>query len=261
MHGKEKLALILLMALMLCGAAFAQTHTVYLHSIDIQVTNDGGATIVERFFLNFPTEGDKVSFRETSSVLGTNMEEWKTFDPLFAPSIGSNNQTNGRISYNEGEQNYLEISYGLSESLMAKGKETAMMIEYGIKQNFLDNFYQSGLWVIPDNTKIEITLPPGAEISGTVEPEAVTSIAGSKRIVSWNGYKSANKLTLNYVLWKKITPAVDLNAMFAWLFRTIEGLAFIAIVIVIILVVVWKRKKIIAKVEGFVENNSLIEEE
>jgi len=182
---------------------------------------------------------------------------------VFSPNIGSDNHINGKISYNEAERSYLEMKYGLSDPIMEKGKDTTLLVEYSIKANYFNNFFQSGLWIIPDNTELTIELPPGAEINDAVEPEAViaTNVLGKGPTVTWEGYKSANKLTLNYKWWKKIEAVVDLGSIIQFLFRTTEGLLLIAAFIIAVGIILWKRKKITAKVEEFVEENSVIEEE
>ena len=235
-------------------------YSVTSHTIDIQIAGEGNDTVIEKFFVGFPNEVEKKAFRDNSLLLGTNIDEWKSFNQEFTTSLGQNT-SNKKISYTEGEQNYLQISYDLAEPLMAKGKETTMVTEYLIKVNYFNAFYQAGLWIIPDNTKISIELPPGAEIRDTVEPQASITNAGSRKIVAWEGYKSGNRLTLNYIMWKKIDPVIDLNALTLFLFNTQEGMLLILIVIIAIVVIVWQRKKITQKIEEFVETNSIIKEE
>ena len=144
---------------------------------------------------------------------------------------------------------------------MAKGKEATMMIEYNLKVNFFNNFYTAGQWTIPESTTISVELPPGAEIRDTVVPQATITTNGSRKIVNWQGYKRGNELTLNYILWKKITPVVDINAITSFLFKTQEGLILIVISIIVLIVIIMQRKKITHAIEEFVEKNSIIQEE
>ncbi len=259
-HFSAKVFLVVFVLLSM-SLVSAQNYSVWLHTIDITVDSSGQANISEKFHLFFPTETDKVQFRDTSTNLGSDIDKWKLFNTLFQPNIGTDNQINGKISYSEGIENYLEISYGLVDTLMARGKETAMIEEFTIKASYFNNFYQSGIWVIPDNTQINIELPPGAEVNETIEPLADIINSGPKKIFSWKGYKSANQLVFNYRLWKKITPIVDLNALITFLFRTNEGWIILGGILLVIAGIVWQRKKIATKIEEFVENNTVIEEE
>jgi len=231
------------------------------HKINIVVDTEGSAEIVERFTINFQNETEKVIFRNQSSSMGSDLDKWKAFNPLFVSNVGVNNTTNGKISYTEGNPGILEISYKLTEKLMAIGKETNMMSEYQLKANYWNKFYQSGVWIIPDNTKIQIDLPAGAEIKEDIEPTALVSSIGPRKIIIWEGYKTGNKLTLKYVLWKKVTPVVDLNEIINFLFKTTNGLILVAIATILILTILWKRKFITKNIEEFIENNSKIEED
>lgn len=255
----KRILLIFSIILLFLGSSLAITYTVSEHSLNIQINNENDK-IEERFYITFPNESSKLEFRENSIKLGTSLENWKLFDKLFTPSVVENT-LNKKIAYNEGEQNYLSLSYDLSEPLMAKGKETNMLTEYLLKVNYFNSFYQSGLWIVPDNTKIIVELPAGADVRDAIEPEAITTKQGNKTIITWQGYKSANKLSLNYVLWEKMDPLVDLSAFNTFLFKTQTGQLVILVIVIIIGILFWQRKRIVEEIENFVEKNSLIKEE
>ncbi|NMA44864.1 MAG: hypothetical protein GX950_03585 [Candidatus Diapherotrites archaeon] len=253
---------ILFIILLIIGLTFSYAeYTISEHKINIVVDSGGSAEIVEKFTINFENDVDKVIFRNQSTTMGSDFDKWKTFNPIFGPNIGVNNIMNGKISYTEGNPGILEISYRLTEKLMVLGKETSMMSEYQLKANYWNKFYQSGVWIIPDNTKVQIELPAGAEIREDIEPAAIVTAIGSKKVILWEGYKTGNKLTLKYVLWKKVTPVVDLNQIINFLFKTSTGLIFVTIIALIILTIIWKRKYITKNIEEFVEKNSKLEEE
>jgi hypothetical protein len=257
---KQFLLLVCLFVLLFSTFVSAQNYGIWLHTIDIELNSSGEAQISEKFHLFFPTDEDKLDFRTVSTRFGSNIREWEKFNPRFTPTIGNNNTVNGKISYSDGEANYLELNYGLLDSIMAQGKETSLITEYSVKANYFNKLYESGLWVIPDNTQINITFPPGAEIKDTIAPSALASVDGSRRVITWNGYKSANQLSVKYILWKKISPIVDLEEFSNYLFRTSEGLTVLFVILILILIVVWQRKKIGGKIESFVENNTILEE-
>lgn len=261
MTKKLLFAFFALAVLMLAAPCFAQDYSVSLHTINAEVATDGSASVIEKFFISFPTEQDKSEFRQKSEDLGLDRDAWTEFNAMFMPTLGTSNIANGKILYNEAGQSYLEISYDLTDPLMAQGKETTLMTEYNIKAPFLNSFYQAGFWVIPDNTSLTIELPPGAEVKDTVEPQANITTSGPRKLVTWDGYKSSNKLALSYVLWKKMNPVIDLSSITNFLFKTQEGIGLIAIVAIILAIIAVKRKKITGRIEEFVENNSIIEEE
>ncbi|MEI7943020.1 MAG: hypothetical protein WCH76_07675, partial [Candidatus Riflemargulisbacteria bacterium] len=172
------ITLILGIVVLFIGNAYALDYQITQHTINVQISVEGKDTVIEKFFINFPNDAEKISFRENSLQLGTSIDEWKKLNPLFVSSLGDNTQ-NKKIAYNEGVQSYLQISYDLSEPLMAKGKEATMITEYSLKVNYFNSFYQAGLWIIPENTSISIEIPAGAEIKGTIEPDATTSKNGA----------------------------------------------------------------------------------
>ncbi|MEI7961038.1 MAG: hypothetical protein WCI04_01765 [archaeon] len=254
------IAIVLVMTMSFFGTAHALDYQISQHTINVQISTDSKDTVVEKFFISFPNDTEKINFRENSLQLGTSIDEWKKLNTLFIPSFGENTQ-NKKIAYNEGDQSYLQISYDLTDTLMAKGKEATMLTEYSLKVNYFNSFYQAGLWTIPENTSINIDIPAGAEIRNAIEPQATTSKNGTRTVVTWQGYKSANKLSLTYVVWKKITPVIDLNATTNFLFKTQAGMLFLLAVVIILIVTAWQRKKIGAIIEDFVEKHSVIKEE
>ncbi len=257
----KKLMIIAMLLLILVPMAFSESYSITKHSINLEISSEGEAKIVEKFYLFFPTETDKIAFRDKSTSIGSDFEGWKKYNSRFAPSIGSENTTNGKISYNEGVESYLEISYELPEPLMAKGKETAMVIEYSIKANYLNNYYQSGIWIIPDNTVMTIELPPGADVKESIEPPSLITLQGSRKVITWEGYKSANRLTVNYILWKKVAPVIDISSLLTLLFKTTQGQIAILISAIIVVIILWKKKFITDRIERFVEENTKIEED
>jgi hypothetical protein len=255
---KTRIILILFILAILAQPILAYQLT--SHSITIQINPDATDTVIEKYFIDFNSPQEKTDFREKSSSLGTLLEEWKKINPVFTPSLGEK-AANKKVTYNEDPISYLQISYDLTESLMAKLKESTMMTEYTLKAPYFDSFYQAGNWVIPENTTISVELPPGAEIKDTVKPQADLTASGQRKVVNWQGYKSGTELALNYILWKKIEAVIDLNAISTFLFKTQEGLVLLALAIIILGVIVWKRKKISTIIEDFVEKNSEIHEE
>lgn len=256
-------AMLIIFSVLFFGTVHALSYTVAQHTINIQISTDTNTqkdSVVEKFYVNFSSEADKIDFRQNSTQLGTSVDAWKRLNPLFVPSLGDNTQ-NKKIAYTEGEQNYLQISYDLTEPLMVKGKDATMLTEYDLKVNFFNSFYQAGLWIIPENTTISIEIPPGAEIRDVVEPTASINNNGTRKVVSWQGYLSANKLALSYVVWKKMPPVIDLSATTNFLFKTQEGLLLLLIVAIIIIAIAWQRKKLGRGIEEFVEKHSLIKEE
>lgn len=259
----KKLFLTLIILLFLITNSFAAiSYGVWLHNIDIDINPDGEAEISEKFYLFFNSENDRLAFRELRNEFGSNFTQWEEFNSRFKTTIGGEKAVNKKINYSEGEDNFLQITYSLVDPLMALGKETSLISEYSIKANYLNNLYESGLWVIPENTRISIILPAGAETRETVKPQAtILDYSTNRKQILWEGYKSSNELNLKYFIWKKIDPIFDLNKIANFIFKTQEGLILLVILVLIIVILVWKRKTISSKIEDFVEANTILTEE
>ncbi|MCX6803292.1 MAG: hypothetical protein NTY48_01840, partial [Candidatus Diapherotrites archaeon] len=140
----KKIVLAILAFAIFATTVNALSYTTVEHTINIQISLEGKDTVIERFYIEFTDENERLAFREKSIALGTNIDEWKKFDLAFVPSLGENT-TDKKISYNESARNYLEIDYSLAEPLMVKGKDASMLTEYNLKVNYFNGFYQSGL--------------------------------------------------------------------------------------------------------------------
>ncbi len=257
---QKQIILVLIAMLLITCTGYALDYKPTSHTITIQISTEGNDKVIEKYFISFPTDADKIAFREKSLELGTSLDAWKGLNTSFSPSLGENT-LNKKISYNEGEQNYLQISYDLSDPLMAKLKDSTMATEYTIKVNYFDSFYHSGQWIIPENTTISVELPPGAEIKSSTGFQTNTTKNISRQVINWNGYQTTNELVMSYIVWKKMDPVIDLNAITNFLFKTQEGIILLLISAIVIIALVMNRKKIYSAIEDFVEANSTIKEE
>lgn len=258
MTNKLKIIFSIFFLLLFLNFGYAQTYALYLHEINITILEDGRADVVERFNLFFPDDETKVSFRELSTQYGSDIDKWAAFNPKFQPNIGNQNLINKQISYNESDATYLELRYRLVDSLMAKGKENPNNTEYSLKATFLDDFFETNVWVIPENTEISFILPQRAEVLGTVEPEAQITTTGTNTIVKWIGYKSANRLTLSYVEWN--APRIEMNEIINNIFYTFEGQILVTALAIILIIIFIERQKISGIIESYVAENSKLDD-
>jgi hypothetical protein len=134
---------------------------------------------------------------------------------------------------------------------MEKKLETSRVVDYGLKAKFFNEFKEGPLWVIPEGTSINLTLPKGVEIKDFVKPDALVS----ENSVLWKGYVSGNELFLEYSFFKQIS-SFDLNQMLQQLMKSDLFLMVVGIAIVIFLILFAKRKSISGKVEGYVIEHS-----
>jgi len=259
---KRSFLVLIILLLLGINTLAADNYGIWLHNIDVDVSANGDAEVSEKYYLFFDDEAAQLDFREIREKFGSDFTLWEEFNPKFKSTIGGAKVVNKKINYSEGDETFLQITYNLSDSLMAEGKDTSLISEYSIKANYLNNLYESGLWVIPENTRVSIILPAGAEIRDSVKPQAtILDYPTNRKQILWEGYKSSNELSLKYFIWKKIDPLFDLNKVSNFIFRTQTGLILLGFLIILTGIIIWKRKIIADKIEDFVEANTILKEE
>ncbi len=256
----KKVTIFLILLTILFFAGTSHAYNVSNHDITIKIDADGNTLVEERFYFAFIDEADKSALRTKSIDYGSDLDKWKIIDSRFEPHIGKKYASSIKLSYSEGEQTFLELSYSLKEPLMAKIKETSRKIEFELKATFLDvdYFYGSGLWVIPEYTRVIFELPPNSEITETIEPNATISSKGTRQVVTWKGYKSANKIQFRYAVWTQIAATVDLSKVVDYFLKTEEGQIILGVLAILVAIIFIKRKFIVEKIENFVVKNSKI---
>jgi len=213
------------------------------HVIEIRVDAEGNTEIMERYFLSFQNENQKVNFREEVNQIGISIDGWNEYDNRIYPRIGQPADISVQgISFIEDPAalDFLEITYNLETPIMEKKLETSRVIEYSLKPKFLNEFTEGSLWLIPEGTSI-IGVKPDASIEGNT--------------VVWNGYVSGNELFLEYSHFKNIT-SFDLNQSIQDLMQSDIFLFVVAIVAIGLIIVFAKRKTIETKIEEYIVENS-----
>lgn len=254
-----KRILLIFCLLLFATSCFGLTYEITLHSIDVTIDAAGKASVVEKFFLNFPYYYHKNQFREKSSELGTNLEAWKEFDPNIKLSVGNVGDLvpySGSISFIENENSYLELSYELEEAVMKKTDETSRVIEYELKKKFMNNFLEKPFYVIPEKTTVRFLLPKEATIKAAdIKPSAEISHEPNYKAVSWEGVKKTTTMQLKYSYWKQLSPIISISLIVkGFLEETAKEIQILLAVIVIVLfaVIYAKREKLSRKVTNYV---------
>jgi hypothetical protein len=226
--------------------------------VEVDVGLDNHAQIIEKFYIFFPNDDEKLKFRDESLIAGADQSLWSKFDSKFIPSIGPNSIKEIIVSYNEGSEvnpTFVSLSYFLTEPLFYSLKETTFMKEFVLSTKFFtSSFYKQSL-IIPDRTTISIILPPGADLGEDIEP-IFEEIGGQRKKISWKGHLTSKELKFSYLSWKRIDIMIDLNTILNFLFSSIEGQIISLFSIILIIVIIFKRKSISSSIESFVENNS-----
>ena len=253
---KIRVLLVLTLLLFLVSSVNAQQFEILNHTIDVTIDEYGKGDIVERFSLFFVNNIQLELFKEESQNLGVDLGAWEVFDSRIRTYIGKDRFTiaHGTIGFDESSK-ILVIEYTLTEPIMERIDDTSRVSTYKLKTNaMITEFIAGSFWEIPDNTTINFILPPNSEIKQPVSPEAVVS--GS--LVTWQGYKSSNQLNLQYDLFKEIAPAFDISKFILDLTQTELFIPVLAVFVIVIGIVYWRRDKLSARIENYVIRNSEI---
>ena len=238
-------------ALMMLAPAYADMYSIMNHRIEIEIDEEGYANVTEKFFLSFPTDFQLRDFRARVEENGVRLANWKSFDAKFHTYIGDESLLGrSEVGFVENSSKYLEMKYDLTEPIMSSRGVASRITEFELRNKFFSQFIREQLWVFPEGTIIIMNMPLGAEIK-EVEPEA--NVSGNS--ISWQGYKSKNRLVLKYWLTQQI-GSFDVNAVLQQLMRS--GLFWVVVVAIIVIAgaLYWKRKIISSKIESYVVEHS-----
>ncbi len=240
--------------LLFASLCSGQSYILDSHVIEINVDSMGNAQVRERYFLQFQNEQQLASFRQMVSEIGASVDGWRAYDSRIYPYIGQGSDiVVSGISFieNPDSLDFLEMNYALKSPIMEKRNETSRAIDYGLKAKYFTNFVDGSLWVIPEGTSIIVKLLRGVEIEKPVKPDAAVEAS----TVVWTGYVFGNELELNYRLFKQIA-SLDLSQLIQELMQSDLFLIFVAVVVVISLGVLAKRKAITGRIENYIVEHS-----
>jgi len=188
---------------------------------------------------------------------GPSMEVWNAFDKNITTHIDSIKGGTGRVLFEEKQnERFVSLDYESSEQFMEKKSETSRKILWEINQDVFKSFEEGSIYVIPSNTDISIVLPKNAQIEGDIVPTGVVS----GNIVSWSGpINVSGKLVLDYSTEKQIASGIGISKALQEIVAN-GTMPIFAIAVVIILAIVYqKRKAISKKIEKYVVEHSQIE--
>lgn len=255
---KGKMLKIILIAaafFFILGNVGAQQYSILGHTVEITVDNSGYGDISEKFALSFPNETQLENFKTKSQELGVDLANWEAFDSRIFAHIGRGKFTikSSTVSFDD-KSKFLDIHYTLTDPIMEKTDETSRVITYRLKTNAFTTFDVGNFWEIPANTVIRFELPNSVEVAQPVSPAA----AVTNNVVVWEGYKISNDLKLQYNFFKEIAPSFDLSAFILNLTSTSFFMPLMAVILVALGVVYWKRATLSEKIENYIVRHSEI---
>ena len=251
-----RIAILLIISLILISNVNALSYSIINHTIEISVNDTGHAEIVERFHFYFPSLAQLEEFKQTSESIGLDLEKWGALDPKITAYIGKERYTIKNVSGGfDASSESLEIKYSLLEPIMKNIGETSRVAKYSLNANaFSDSFDAGDLWEIPVNTTIRIILPTNTELTKIPSPEA--SVFENR--IAWEGYKTSNKLELEYELIKEIAPTFDIAKFLLSLTSSNLFIPVMGLIALIAGAIYWKLDEINSRIEKYVIKHSEI---
>ncbi|MFH0955413.1 MAG: hypothetical protein V1777_04890 [Candidatus Micrarchaeota archaeon] len=253
-----------IVGLVLLLAFNASARTINQHVIEITVDSVGKTQVVERFYLLFDSEREITNFQQQAQALGADLDSWQAFDGNIHNYIGAIEQ--GRITYEEKEgDRFVKLEYTTKNPLFA-ASETVRQTNYSINSGAFESLRQGSVFVIPSNTKIVIQLPHQTQIDlaslkpGLEQQSLIDQTIQNKRII-WSGHLTiSGNLQLNYSIEKEIAPNVGISKLFIQFVQNGQAGYIVAVLLVFLGIVYFKRRSIQQKAEHYLIENSSLEQ-
>ena len=251
-----RIAILIIISAILVSNVHALSYSIINHTIEISVNETGHADVIERCHFYFPSIAQLEEFKQTSETIGLDLEKWEILDSKITAHIGKDRYTIKNISggFDESSES-LEIRYSLLEPIMENMGETSRVSKYSLKTNAFSASFDAGdLWEIPVNTTIRVIFPTNTELTKMPSPEA----AVFENRIAWEGYKTSNKLELEYELIKEIAPTFDIAKFLLSLTSSDLFVPVIGLLALIAGAIYWKRNEISSRIENYIIKHSEI---
>ncbi|AJF60739.1 MAG: hypothetical protein J4224_04185 [Candidatus Diapherotrites archaeon] len=248
-------ALFAVFLLLFLGSASAVK--VRSHSIEVSIEDNGSASVIERYAIEFESVLDVDEFQENKQRNSSGLAAWKADYPFFFPQFGEiagNKLERSFVSYDE-ESNTLTLEYRLREAFPSLLADEPRTTSWSISSAQLSAFQKENLIVIPENTSIEFNLPSTAEVSEPSLP-AGASLVGKTIVL--RGLTTSH-LDMKYSVQKPIVQTVNSIQLIQEFISNSSNLALIVVGFIVIGIVFLKRKELSERIETYIVEHSELE--
>ncbi|GEM_PF-2355921 len=231
------------------------------HSIQIEAEENGDAYITEQYFLSFDNSTELALMRARAREIGADIQGWQNFDAAIFPHIGIIKPGSGKIGFEEKEgDRFVKIEYVTRDPLFIS-EETSRRTTFHLDSRQFASFQTGSVYTISTNTKIVFLIPRQAGFNeANINPEAEINYE-AKRFV-WSGYRvSTGNLEFGYWLEKQIAPSIGISSLLQDLLPTSEFKILLAIGLLGMGMIYFKRNSLQQKIEKYLIENSSLEKE
>ena len=222
-------------------------------TIAMDIDKDGAAHVVETYKIRFENREEIELFKQEAKENGSSLISWKIDEPWFFPHFGDERSISRSFVFFDEGLNQISLDYFITGQLATLVEDASRETKWKISDRQLKFFSKGGLLVVPENVTIQINLPTGAliaqeQLSSKVKLEGTTALISGI---------STNYVNLQYSIPKPIAP-LNIFRVFGELLGAHLFLVA-ALLLLGIVVVVYKREKIVQRIENYIIEHSEIE--
>ncbi|MFA5746134.1 MAG: hypothetical protein WCX82_03140 [archaeon] len=241
------MALVLFLSMPVCAISLKD------FDISVNVTGSDNAKIIEIWKIDYNSIGDLSLLKQQILNSSTDLKELEKINPDLKPHIyiNENKIKNFSISFDEPNA-IVRMEYIISDVCLIKYLDYEDQIIWRFNENLFRQFVINGLFNIPTNSQIAITLYDPLVV-GDVVPTA--KVVG--RTIMWNGF-SSNELRVLSVERRPPEPTFVISNLFSkdYLNKSYFYVLFILLAIALVLLIF--RNKVNRGIKGFVTKHSVI---
>ncbi len=240
--------------IMICTTVFALK--VQMHTIDVTLNEDGYAIIVEKYYLEFDDilEIDKLNEKAQSN--STSLDAWQADYAFISTHLETpDNKTIKTPVTVDPPTGPIVLNYQLEKPFPTILKDEPREKVFSISGKQLKNFINNGVIVIPQDTRITITLPQNAQI---IQQQSPISIQTNNNTFVLSGI-NANKIEVEYSISKPITTTVNIAESIREFFSNSSNTFSVIIMLLIFSGLLWKKDDLGKRIEDYLVEHSELE--
>ncbi|MBS3061141.1 MAG: hypothetical protein J4215_01000 [Candidatus Diapherotrites archaeon] len=249
---------VLLVLLILAAMATLNVNarTISQHLIEIQVDGQENTHISERYVFSFDNPTELETLRSEARRIGADIAGWRAFDQNIYAHIGQIRPGTGKIGFEEKEgDRYVKIEYETRDPLFT-AVETTRRTTYQLDSRQLSAFQTGSVYTIQPNTKIVIMIPRNGRFDAEqINPRPEINFETNRFV--WSGYlNTTGAFEFEYWIEKQIAPTITISQAIQTFLPKDEFKVLLAILLLGLGVIYFKRNSIQEKIEGYIIENS-----
>jgi hypothetical protein len=247
----KKMFLILLIVCLFFISTPVNSFEIENFDVTVVVKESNHAEIVEKWFVSFTSQQDKINFINNVLEANINPDMLEKIDSKLKPKIFINNYSNLKIGFDE-INDFVRLEYVTRDLILIKYLDYENEIIWRFNDNVFRSFVSNNLYTIPSQSYLRITLEDPL-IVGETSPKATQE----NKTIYWNGITS-NELRLIAIEKKPPKPTFVIANLFEGLYLTQNLVYFILGLLALIIVLLIFKKKVSKNIKKFVVNHSKI---